>query len=245
MTTNTRIRFVTALYNISDDARYSEIIDRFIGLASIIDGIHVFCRKQDEHLLPPSVIPHFYEFEDLQMYKIIHKCTGLPRIRSNSKDHYNFMALMNAKTEFIHLLKKCDESDTTHYVWMDAGIGKICADPKKTLETFYHDITKLKLKEDCIFIPGCSGEKKTPFDIQLTRVNWRFCGGFFIVPQNLVDYFYYACLYGCEEIRVRSNRAIWEVNVWNYVEQQTHLPIHWEYGNHNELIFNGMHKFIV
>jgi len=241
--------FVSALYNISDDERYREIVERFLVIANIIPEIHVFCRKADEGLLPPNAIPHFMEFEDLQTYKIISKCTGLPRIRSESKDHYRFMALMNAKPEFMHLLK-CSHENTpeefkpSHYIWLDAGIGKIFKDPFQTLTRFYNYIKPLTLKTDHIFIPGCLDDTKTPFDLQLTRVNWRFCGGFFIVPYNLIDYFYFCCMFACEEIRHRSNRAVWEVNVWNYVEQTTHIPIQWEYGNHNELIFANINKYI-
>lgn len=243
--TKQSLQYVTALYNVSFPERYMGTWERFKNLTTIIPGIHVFCSKDDAHLLPENVIPHFYEFKDLKTYKIISQCTGLPRIRSESKDHFDFMTLMNAKTEFIYMLKElqCSAEQASHYVWIDAGIDKIFKDPKLTLTNFFNAMNKLIFKTNTILIPGCITESKTPYDVQLTKVNWRFCGGFFIVPCSLVEYFYYSVLFACEEIRVDSGRAIWEVNVWNYVEQHTKLPIQWEYGNHDEHMFDGIFKY--
>jgi hypothetical protein len=163
----------------------------------------------------------------------------LPESRKPSKDTKEFMILMNAKTEFIQLVRS-KGFISSHYVWLDAGISKIFKNPDATLENL-HKMLDLPLKSSHIFIPGCHGPQT---DLNhLTRViNWRFCGGFFIVPNDLVIPFYSAMLHACEEIRYMTGKATWEVNVWAYIEHR--LPIQWAYGDHDERMFCSVSTFL-
>ena len=230
--------FVTAIYKINSSAPIDDVWRNF-SLMSNFFQFHIVCSAEDAIKAPANTIVHIKEFNELETFKIINKCTGLPRIRSEVKDTKEFMILMNAKTEFIKIVKDACGNSPTHYVWLDAGISKIFKNPI----ALYSSLTsKFKdLKTDKIFIPGCWSSVETRFDQILTKVHWHFSGGFFIVPASLVDLFYYNVLAGIEDIRVNSGLAIWEVNTWMYIESR--LPIQWEHGDHDETIFNGLTNY--
>ncbi len=229
---------MSAIYAIyTNPERVAAIWERFAVLAKHFP-LYLVCSEKDSMHVPSNVVPLFCEFTSLETYKLLSKTTGLPRIRSHTKDTKEFMILMNAKTEFLKIASQRVAAD--HYVWLDAGLGHVFKDPEATYASIL-PYFELPLSKDRILIPGCLTETTHPFDQLLTRVNWRFSGGFFVVPVGMVDIFYHAVLAACEEIRYKSGLAIWEVNVWAYIESR--LPIQWEYGNHNESIFNGIQKY--
>jgi Pyruvate/2-oxoacid:ferredoxin oxidoreductase delta subunit len=146
---------------------------------------------------------------------------------------------MNAKSEFIKIVKDANK-DISHFIWFDAGISKIFKHPTETLKNIFNIIATNNFKSNSIFIPGCWSF--TPnFDKLLTSVCWRFCGGFFIIPRKLVNLFHYTVCRGCEDIIFKSGLAVWEVNVWAYIEKD--LPIHWIYGDHDDTIFSGIYSY--
>ena len=232
--------FVSAIYPIygtSFPERTAGVWRRFAVLAKHFH-IHLVCSAADADKIPTNVTPYFCEFHELDTYKLITKTTGLPQIRSETKDTKEFMVLMNAKTEFIKKISNKVEAD--HYVWLDAGLGHVFKDPDATYATV-KPLFDAPLTNKKIMIPGCTADPEPRLDMLLTRVCWRFAGGFFIIPRRWIDLFYYSVLAACEEIRYKSGRATWEVNVWAYIESR--IPIHWEYGSHDESIFNGIRNF--
>jgi hypothetical protein len=253
------IAFVTAMYAVASAERVAEIWARLQQLATVLP-LHVVCAAVDAAKVPAGCTAHVVEFADLETFKVVSKTTGLPRVRSESKDTKDFMILMNAKTEFIKRVRdKGVHAD--HYVWIDAGIGKIFRDPV----TSYNRLATIlaggaALPADRAVIPGCwarnerdgarngrddgdDDSSRAAFDALLTRVSWRFCGGVFVIPRGLVDLFYYHALAACEEIRVRAGLAIWEVNLWDYLEQGCRVPIQWRKADHNELLFEALGHF--
>lgn len=225
---------VSAFYPLCDAARAENILTRYRFLSTFFN-VHLF--------VPPSFVAdpplenttlHRLAFEDLKTYKRMSRTTGLPRIRSESKDTKDFMILMNAKTEFIQRVRDAGVIGS-HYIWIDAGIGQIFTDPSTSYHILGALLTSKVLPHDRIVIPGCIKEPETRFDLLLTKVCWRYCGGFFVVPAEWVDLFADTVLAACEEIRWRTGLAIWEVNVWAFVESR--LPIQWVHGDHNETIF--------
>ena len=229
---------VSAFYPLRDEAGSTEILERFINLTSIFH-VHLVCPPTlNLSVLPSNVTPHIMNFEMLETYKIMRHSTGLPRIRSREKDTLDFMILMNAKTEFIKIVRDAGVL-VDNYIWLDAGISKIFKSPSTTFHRLATYLDSNNLSSDRIIIPGCFESPETRFDILLTRVCWRFCGGFFIVPCALVNRFALQTLVACEEIISRSGRAVWEVNTWAYAESR--LPIQWVHGDHNERIFEGVY----
>lgn len=234
--------YVTAVYKIYEYGYDAAVWERLQTLASAFPEIHLVCSESDRARAEAihNLIPHYHEFHELETYNILHDVKALPAVRKDYKDTKEFMILMNAKTEFIHLVRsKGFISD--HYVWLDAGISKILKNPA---DTFFHVRTLLErpLKSSHIFIPGCHGPKSDLHYLTHT-INWRFCGGFFIVPADLVVPFYSKVLHACEEIKQLTGKATWEVNVWAYIEPC--LPIQWEGADHNERMFYPIGNYLL
>lgn len=233
--------FVSAIYKIYDTDYADVVWERLSTLASCVHPyqLHLVCSPYhvEKAKSIPNVIPHAHEFNDLETYKVLNPCSGLPYNRKDSKDTKEFMILMNAKTEFIQIVRN-DGFLADHYIWLDAGISKIFKDPVAVLTKAVGDLSK-PLRSNAIYIPGCTGPQRN-LQALIHAINWRFCGGFFVVPCDLVLPFFSLVLDACEEIKLNTGRAIWETNVWAYVEHR--IPIHWEYGDHNEAIFSNICK---
>ncbi len=144
------------------------------------------------------------------------------------------MILMNMKTECLALVKEKITTDINYFVWLDAGISKIFENPDKILSYLLPRLQNSNLPNNKILIPGCWRPQRD-INILTHCINWRFCGGFFCVPSHLVLPFSKEVLQGCQEIKDKTGKAIWEVNIWAYIESR--LPIEWRHGDHNESIF--------
>jgi hypothetical protein len=227
--------FVSAFYPLCDTSRFEQIVHNY-RIVSRFFHVHLFCPPgfSSTHEFTNTTL-HEVPFEELETFKLLSDTTGLPTIRSHTKDTLNYMILMNAKTEFIKRVRDAGVK-ACHYIWIDAGIGKIFKNPEATFQLLKDRLASNTLPSDRILLPGCYSEPQTNYDALISRVCWRFCGGFFVAPAALVDTFASTVLSGCEEIKTRNGQALWEVNVWAFVEAR--LPIQWASGDHNETIFN-------
>jgi hypothetical protein len=233
-----QIVFVSSFYRIFKDIEYSEaILDRLTILSRYLT-IHLVCSEKDREAISgiPNIIPYFKEFEVFETYKILHTAKRLPEHRDPKKDTKEYMILMNMKTECLALMKqKLIHDDVKYFVWLDAGISKIFKDPDTTLSKLVTRLQTCKTLSDRIVIPGCWGPQ-SDVGILTHCIHWRFCGGFFCVPSELVIPFSKEVLQGCQEIKDKTNKITWEVNVCAYIESR--LPIEWRPGDHNETIFS-------
>jgi len=228
--------YVTAIYKIYDRPYAEEVWSRFQVLAETVP-IHLFCSTEDVSRATAiadatgNVTIHVKEFETFECHPILSKAPHLPEQRSPEKDTHKFMILMNAKTECLKLAKDAHPNHA-YYVWLDAGISKIFKLPLASFS--YLTRTLPKIQTDKIIIPGCWDY--TVQGVLVTKyVNWRFCGGFFVVPAAHVNTFHTKMIGGIQEVVSAANIAIWETNVWAYMELR--LPIKWMHGDHNETMF--------
>jgi len=229
------IIFLTAFYDINKS--YSnEIIERLKIITKYIP-LNIFCSEKSVPILEtiPNLFLQVKEFETFETYKILYDAEKLPEKRSIEKDTKEFMILMNMKTECLALVKQKISKDINYFIWLDAGISKIFSDPDKTFSYFISRIQEVSLPKDKILIPGC-WNRQSNIQILSYCINWRFCGGFFCVPEHLIFDFANKVLEACKEIKIKTKKAIWEVNVWAYIESK--LPIEWRRGDHNESIFS-------
>lgn len=228
------IIFVSSFYNINTSYSH-EIIERLKILCKYIP-INLFCSEKDVDILKeiPNLFLQVKEFETFETYKTLHDATNLPEKRSIEKDTKDFMILMNMKTECLALTKQKIQNDIHYFVWLDAGISKIFENPHKTLYELVPRLQNSFLPNDKILIPGC-WNPQSDITILTYCIHWRFCGGFFCVPSHLVLPFAEEVLNGCQEIKDKTGKVIWEVNIWAYIEKR--LPIEWRQGDHNESIF--------
>lgn len=237
------VAFVSSFYRINEDPAYGEaILERFKILSKHIP-IYLLCSEEDKNTFESleNVTVIFKEFCDFDTYKVLASATRLPEYRCPKKDTKEYMILMNMKSECIHEVKKYIRHSQSskhfmsakHFVWIDAGISKIFKDPDTTLSNFMEKIKTADLPTDKIIIPGCWGPQ-TNLNILERSINWRFCGGFLVIPSNLVEHLFLHNLQACGEIKGYTNKVLWEVNVWAYMEPR--LPILWRPGDHNESI---------
>ncbi len=143
---------------------------------------------------------------------------------------------MNAKAECLQIVKNIVAAD--HYIWIDAGIGKIFKNPDESFNKINTLVQAKRLKSDSIFIPGCWNYKNSNMNDLTLKIFWRFAGGFFVVPYGLVDQFHTNVIQGCETIGQKTGIVTWEVNIWCFIESS--VPIAWMYGDHNESIYSNI-----
>ena len=65
------------------------------------------------------------------------------------------------------------------------------------------------------------------------HICWRFCGGFFVVPMDLLDDYYKAVSRMLETWLV-AGHLVWETNIWAAVEWKEPGWYCWWGANHDE-----------
>lgn len=225
---------ITYFYRIDAREENMDIPNRFKILAKNIP-MHIFCSTKDKEIFEeiPNTTVHCKELESFEIYKLLHEnATELPKVRNMKKDIFNYMCIMNCKVECLKIIKKKVYAD--HYVWIDAGISKLLHNPDPVFENFYRNLLHNTLSKKLV-IPGIL-EPNNDLEYLTTAVHWRFCGGLFLIPSNLIELFYKVSIMAIKDIAKKTNKAIWEVNMWAYIEHL--LPIEWRPARFDESIFN-------
>ena len=91
--------------------------------------------------------------------------------------------------------------------------------------------------EDYIAFPGCCAIKEIYSSIVNDHIIWRFCGGFFIVSESLVEKYYSIIMHYLEEY-ILGGRLTWEVNIWAVVELIHKVSSGWYLADHNDTIID-------
>jgi hypothetical protein len=190
----------------------------------------------------PNLVKHFSHYpsnvkvigiplELFELYNIgMSYSRELPNSRTPQKDTKEFLSLMNTKIEFI--LRASDICEDDHFIWIDFGILKIIKNKKRF-------INKLKLinnwKFNKIKIPGCWGFGQ---GFTVESVNWRFCGGLFIVPRKYISDFYTHSKNVLNDFcKMPIYKLTWETNVWVIIEMfALKNDIDWYFADHNDTI---------
>ena len=234
--------FVTALIHLREDRSKDRTIEtrfqHFKKLAATGVPIILFLSEAYSSVdlsAYPNVQIQPCELEDLWIYKQLHSVVpALPSERNIPHDTLHFMILMNSKIEFVQRAASITESSVSHLAWIDFNVFHIA----KNVGAFMNRIQLIansKLQKTLLVIPGCwsPGYQK---DSLFSRVNWRFCGGFFIGDRaslNQMD-----ALYKTHFVPTTlSNGMTWEVNFWSYLENDCGWTPSWYSSNHdNSLI---------
>lgn len=176
----------------------------------------------------------FTKYEDL-LYS--NYTNSLERKISNynvnlEKDTNSYFILMCNKTEFIEKAIKHDP-DYNNYVWIDFGINYITKN-NNTLK----NIENFKIYDN---IRTCVINKNKYFEEPYWTINWRFAGGILGGPKDKLLIFAALMRDVCNEYITKYNALLWEVNLWNVIENRyTDLNLFdTYYGNHNDSIINN------
>lgn len=182
-------------------------------------------------------------FENVRVLRIDHEGTPvhracsdpglrMPGARDEVKDTAAYMALINTKIEFIYDAVVRNVWGTDVFAWIDFNIAYVFRDLRGTLSKIKR-ISERPYPPDFLYIAGIWGEGGDVLD----RVNWRYCGGFFIGDGASLRHFY--ALYR-EHLPafLREHRVlVWEVNFWAWME--TNAPdwkATWYRSNHDDSI---------
>jgi hypothetical protein len=238
--------FVTCFYDLSnyenrdfDSNFYIDIGIKFFNMFKNDDNIK-FVMYTDKlihdrygHLFKDFKNLKLYvlEIEDFYISKILDEVNlTFPKNKKNTKDTYNFFKLMLSKTFFLE--KTIDNTNDTHYSWIDFGILKIIKEEHYDL--FYDSIKKISSYNNYnIKFPSIkewydfyvNNEHNNTDYRNLNKENdhivknypsWLFLGGLLIGSRDSLLIF-------IKEVNNFINRMkelkyiIWEVNVWSYI----------------------------
>jgi hypothetical protein len=216
------------------------------------DYINQFITNRYTELIP-------IKFEDMEIYQYyIRICSGIhsgeitilsPNLE---KDTALFHIIQIAKTEFI---KKAIELNTNNiqisddsqisnetdnlYGWIDFGISKIFQNDNEFTNTICNIPNLLdKIKSNTIKIPGCWPLNPYDSSSDFMRVQWYFCGGFFIGYKDKLLEFEKQVKEELRCILEEEKKLIFEVNIWFRIWKKGFQGLEWYYGDHNASMFN-------
>ena len=164
----------------------------------------------------------------------------VPEIRNVGKDTFNYMVLMNSKFEFLKRAKDIlnnseNPENPNFYSWLDFGLFHVLHNKEEGIQKL-QEISSYEWKTPLIRFPGCWSKGQNIEDVY-KRINWRFCGGFFIMDSETLDFMYNKFFEYFEIFRVH-NRIVWEVNLWALMEEDFNIDFGWFKGDHNNTILN-------
>lgn len=212
------ITFVTGLFYLHEDRPRDRSVESRIELFRKLESsgikLHLFTSPEYAHLGGEVLT-----LEDLEAFRIAPP--GLPSHRTDYHDTRNFLAFMNAKNELV--TRAMRTGTTTHYAWIDFSICHVFRDMAGTL-AYLRMLGQSRLRDRCLLVPGCWGPGTF-----IDRVNWRFCGGFFVGDRESILQFHESHRKAYRELP----HLTWEVNTWARAE----FPgLTWYAADHNDSI---------
>ena len=135
---------------------------------------------------------------------------------------------MNTKIEFIKRALDFTEDETL--IWIDYGILKIVKNQEAVLQKL-KEINGRTYKK--MTLPGCWSFGRS-FSVE--AINWRFCGGFFVIPRSYIQRFYDHSKCVLTDFCTQPQyKLTWETNVWNIIEACAEREqIQWYLADHND-----------
>lgn len=152
------------------------------------------------------------------------KSIYIPKDRSEKKDTFEYLAIINAKFEFIADAAEKNPYQSTHFFWIDFNMTYVFRHLTSSLH-FLAYLGSQTYKEGMFAVAGYKGkkfDKAAPMSLLLDQVYWRYCGGFFLLDGKLAASLcdmYYKYL---TEFVDEHQHIVWEVNYWAWLETFHH-----------------------
>lgn len=228
------VTFVTCFIKLPEVRSNPDIyLTQFKYLANLKINIHLFLDRRFISTFKSvldnykNIFVDYIALEDLNYFKKIEGLElQLPSHRNLTKDHKEFLILMNSKVELVKRAIDKNIFNSTHFSWIDFGLQRIIhnSDTFKLLETIP--------ERKGIYIPGC--HQSGPVGVH--NVCWRFCGGFFIGDISSILEFYELYEKHFKNI-IEANRTLtWEVNIWAMFECYYNWKPTFYLADHNDTI---------
>jgi len=231
---------VTCYYDLYQNPdSFQKYLDLFTPLGNSGLAILLFVDPSDVERfvhLPSTVQVVGLSLTDLELHQIaMNYDRELPAGRTPSKDTKEFFALMNSKIEFV---KKASEMlpEVNQFLWIDFGILKIVKNTERFLSKLEEIETKVFVK---MAFPGCWSAGRY---FTVDSINWRFCGGFFVMPRaHLLNFFQHSKNVLTDFCTQAQYKLTWETNVWNIIELFAERDnIDWYFADHNDTIVTNI-----
>lgn len=158
-------------------------------------------------------------YKETALYKLCFS-PGLsyPQYRSDTKDTLEYMALMNAKMEFVKDAIEKNPFKSQTFAWMDFSMAYIFKNKEKTLP-YLEAISKKTWTTPFMVIPGCWSPISAGDNGAITSaIHWRFCGTFFMGDAKSLLDFYRIYVENYPRCIEDTQKWLWEVNVWSWLE---------------------------
>lgn len=230
---------VTCYYDIySKPARFYEYLDWFYDLA--LSGLPMLLFTDPSlvrkfRILPATVKVIPMPLDTFELYSIgMAYSRDLPSGRTPEKDTKAFFSLMNSKIEFMKRAMDFCEDETL--IWIDYGILKIVKNQERVLQKL-KEVNAWKCTK--MTLPGCWSAGRA---FSVDAINWRFCGGFFVIPRSYVQRFYDHSKCVLTDFCTQPQyKLTWETNVWNIIEACAEREnIRWFYGDHDDTMITNI-----
>jgi len=234
------VTFVTVYMNIYPKSEQGErdMAWRFQQFAKIAEtGIQlcVYVDESSEELLEQFIVLYpnirkmrtWKTIQDTWTYDICRphlSMLKLPTHRNETKDTFEYMALMHTKMECMADAIRENPFESTHFAWIDFNIAHIFKHLVSS-QSQLKSISMNQWSQSFLVMPGCWTELpeilEPPYvHTMLNTIHWRFCGGFFMGDITSVSKF--CSLYQTHfPLFIAEHKSmIWEVNYWTWMEHQ-------------------------
>ena len=181
---------------------------------------------------------------ELELYKIGEENSelcNLPTNRNKVKDTKNYMFLMLSKLEFLKKSIDVNPYNSDYFCWFDFSLPYIFKDMNNTLLKI-KNISKTEFKDDFIYLPGCWNFKIYYLDYLSNSIVWRFCGGFLIGDKKSLIHFYIISNDYFLSFLNQTQKLVWEVNYWAWLEGIGLIAPIWYLADHNDSIVDIPNK---
>jgi len=163
-----------------------------------------------------------------------------PERRLDTKDNQEYMGLMNAKMEFVRDAIEKNPFESQTFAWMDFSMAYIFKNKETTLPLL-EKLAKKAYNAPFMAIPGC-WQPISPNDngALTTAIHWRFCGTFFMGDARTLMDFYRIYVEHYPRCIEDTQKWLWEVNVWAWLEANTEWSPRWYLADHNDRIISEL-----
>lgn len=224
---------VTCYYDIyGKPERFFEYVSLFYDLG--ISGLPIVLFVDPSmvykfRIFPSSVKVIGLPLQEVELYQIAMGYTGeLPSGRTPAKDTKEFYGLMNSKIEFVKRAAALFPADK--YMWIDFGICKIFKNTERVLAKLGELETRPFTK---MYLPGCWSFGRS---MSVEGINWRYCGGFFVIPADfIIRFFDHSRAVLRDFCTMPQYKLTWETNVWTVIEMCAEREnMVWFFADHND-----------
>lgn len=219
------ITFVTCFFHGANPKRtYDDYKRHFDSIVTTGIPIVLFLDTRSSWTFPTNVHVYRVSLEDTWVGQNIPTTRILPANRSQT-DTFEYLAIMNTKTEWLYKASTENPFQTEWFTWIDFGLAHVFKNPIETL---------LRLKHlqppchPCLRTAGIWGQ----WGVSPDSVHWRFAGGFLLAHISKIPN-----LHNLVKSKLTSIQPAmtWEVNVWAMVENDG-FEFGWFSSDHNDTI---------